>query len=370
MTVDVFGRDAELATLGAFLDSVRGSPGARVLAGPAGAGKTTLVRAVMAQAAARGFAVLHTMPSRSDVKLAFAGLADLLEPHLETVINGLPGPQARALRVALLIDDAGGHPPEPRVIAAAFRSALGVLARSRAPVLVVADDVQWLDAPTAAATAFAVRRLGCEPVGLLCAQRTDQPGEDLPLELARARLRADVVPVGGLSLEALHRLLRTRLGTSFSHPALRRIEAASGGNAFIALEIGRALTHRGTSDTGPAPLPVPGTLAGLVGERLGELSAAVLSAVQLVAVMPDASIGSYLAAGVDGDELDAAVLAGVLEIEAGRLRFTHPLLPAAVTAGIPPARLRVLHETAARHAGQAELRARHGLRPPSATRRP
>jgi AAA ATPase domain len=228
VTVEVFGRDAELATLEAFLDGMRGSPGAVVLAGPPGAGKTTLVRVVMAQATARGFAVLHTMPSRSDVKLAFAGLADLLERHLETVNDGLPGPQARALRVALLMDDAGGHPPEPRVIAAAFRSVLGVLARA-APVLVVADDVQWLDAPTAPAAGFAARRLEDEPVGLLCAQRTDRPGEDLPLELGRARLQADVVPVGGLSLGALHRLLRTRLGTSFSHPALRRIEAASGG---------------------------------------------------------------------------------------------------------------------------------------------
>ena len=64
-----------------------------------------------------------------------------------------------------------GHPPEPRVIAAGFRSAVGVLARS-APVLLVIDDVQWLDPPSQAAVGFAVRRLAGEPVGLLCAQRT------------------------------------------------------------------------------------------------------------------------------------------------------------------------------------------------------
>jgi DNA-binding CsgD family transcriptional regulator len=358
MTTGVFGRDAELATLEAFLDSVPGSPGALVLAGPAGAGKTTLVRVVMAQATARGFAVLHTMPARGEVKLAFAGLADLLEPYLHTFSDALPGPQARALRVALLIDDADGHPPEPRVIAAAFRSALGLLAQA-APVLVVVDDVQWLDAATAAAVAFAARRLEHEPVGLLCAQRTSRPGEDLPLELGRARQQPKVVPVGALSLGALHRLLRTRLGTSFSHPALRRIEAASGGNAFISLEIGRALARRDSGDGRLASLPVPSTLAGLVGERMGELSAATLSAVDLVAVMPDAPVGSYQAAGVDGAELDSAVLAGVLEIEAGRLRFTHPLLAATVSAGIPPVRLRALHATAARHTGQAESRARH-----------
>lgn len=84
--------------------------------------------------------MLATMPLRSDVRLAFAGPADLLDPHLDAVAGLLPGPQARALRAAL-VEEAGRHPPEPRVIAAAFRSALDVLARP-GPVLVVVDDVQ------------------------------------------------------------------------------------------------------------------------------------------------------------------------------------------------------------------------------------
>ena len=71
--------------------------------------------------------------------------------------------------------DAPAHPPEPRQIATAFRTALTVLARS-APVLVVVDDVQWLDPPSETAVGYAVRRMAAEPVGLICAQRTDQPG--------------------------------------------------------------------------------------------------------------------------------------------------------------------------------------------------
>jgi len=241
---DVLGRETELAALGAFIDRLRSGPGALVLAGAAGAGKTTLVRAGAALAAGTGFTVLQTASARSELPLSFAGLADLLEERLEPVIDELPGPQARALRVALLLDEPAGHPPEPRVIAAGFRSAVGVLARS-APVLLVIDDVQWLDPPSQAAVGFAVRRLLREPVGLLCARRTSGPGEDLPLELARAQFEADVVPVGGLSLGALHRLLTDRLGTTFSHLALHRIKTASGANPFIALEIGRALARRG-----------------------------------------------------------------------------------------------------------------------------
>jgi AAA ATPase domain len=334
---DVLGRETELAALGAFRDRLRSGPGALVLAGVAGVGKTTLLRAGAALAAGSGFTVLQTASARSELPLSFAGLADLLEKHLEPVIDQLPGPQARALRVALLLDEPAGHPPEPRVIAAGFRSAVGVLARS-APVLLVIDDVQWLDPPSQAAVGFAVRRLLREPVGLLCARRTSRPGEDLPLELARAQLEAeaDVVPVGGLSLGALHRLLTDRLGTTFSHLALHRIKTASGGNPFIALEIGRALARRGLTGAVAGALPVPGTVSGLVDERLGELPPAVLNAVQLVAVMPDAPVARLLAAGMNGGDLDAAVLAGVLEPEGGRLRFAHPLLASAVSGSTPP----------------------------------
>ena len=358
MISEVLGRGAELAALGAFLDRLRNGPGALVLAGAAGTGKTTLLRASAALAAGSGFTVVQTAPARSELPLSFAGLADLLEERLEPVVGELPGPQARALRVALLLDEAVGHPPEPRVIAAGFRSAVGALARS-APVLLVIDDVQWLDPPSQAAVGFAVRRLLHEPVGLLCAQRTSRPGEDLPLELARARLQAEVMPVGGLSLGALHRLLTDRLGTTFSHLALRRIEAASGGNPFIALEIGRSLARRGLTGAMRGALPVPGTVSALVEERLGELPPAVLGTVQLVAVMPDATVARYLAAGVNGRDLDAAVLAGVLEPEGGRLRFSHPLLASAVSGSTPPARLRELHLVAARHALLPEERARH-----------
>ena len=144
MSAGVFGRDAELGALAGFLDRLPAGPGALVLAGAPGAGKTTLLRAGAALAAERGFAVLQTMPARSEVRLGFAGLADLLEPRLPDVIGELAPPQARALRVALLLEEAPLQPPEPRLIAVAFRAAVTALARS-APVVLVIDDVQWLD---------------------------------------------------------------------------------------------------------------------------------------------------------------------------------------------------------------------------------
>ena len=358
MSAGIFGRDAELAEIAAFLADLRQSAGALVLAGPLGSGKTTLLRAAALLAGQQGYTVLLTTPARSEVGLVFAGLTDLLDGQPGTVIEELPSPQARALRVALLAEEPSAHPPDQRVIAAAFRGALQALAAS-APVVVVIDDVQWLDKPSETAVGFAVRRLEDEAVGLVCAQRTDRPGADLPLELARARITARLLPVGPLSIGALHRMLRTRLGSSFSQYMLRRIEAESAGNPFIALELGRALARRRITSAGSAALPVPDTLSGLVDERLSDLPQQVLEAVQLVAVMPDAPPGRYLTAGASAWGLDAAVATGILEQDAGRLRFTHPLLAAAVADRIAPVRLRELHAAAAEVAQLPEARAMH-----------
>jgi DNA-binding CsgD family transcriptional regulator/Tfp pilus assembly protein PilF len=358
MPGQVVGRDAELASLDSFLSVLKSAPAAVVIAGPAGAGKTTLLRSGLDQAVNAGLTVLRTQPSRSDMRLAFAGLTDLLGSRLDAVLPELPAPQRRALGVALLVEDAAPTPPEPNVIAVAFRSALLVLAAS-APVVIVIDDVQWLDAPTAATVGFALRRLSGQRVGLLCAQRTDRLEEQLPLELDRAAMTADVLPLGGLSLGALHRMLRSRLNQSFSHPTLRRIHADSAGNPFVALEIARALIRRGITRVASGPLPVPDTLTGLVGERLQDLPDSVTGALSMVAVMPDRPMSGYVAAGVAGRAIDAAVMAGVLEAYSGQLRFSHPLLAAAVLGAIPPARKRELHALAADAAADGEERARH-----------
>ena len=356
MSRAVIGRDAELAALDHFLAGLPSAAAALVLSGPAGAGKTTLLRAGVELARDRGFVVLQTMPARSDMPLAFSGLADLLDGRLDALAGALPPPQRRALGTALLIEDPLTAPPEPRLIAAAFRTALDWLASS-APVVVVIDDVQWLDAPTSSVVSYVARRLGPEKIGLLCAERTADPDLPMPLDLDRAQLPGEVLPVGGLSLGALHHLLGTRLGISLPRTTLRKIHADSAGNPFAALEIGRALRRRGAGGSGA--LPVPRSLNDLIGERIGELPAPVVDALSLIAVMPGGPLSRYLEAGLPADDLDAAVVAGVIQTDGGTVQFAHPLLAAAVLGSIPPARRRALHALAADRVTDTEEQARH-----------
>ena len=97
------------------------------------------------------------------------------------------------------------------------RSAVLALSRE-APVLVAIDDVQWLDAPTAAAVgsrSAAVR----ERVGLWCTRRAAMP---LELERAAASSRSASAGPARPGSTPPHSTRRA-WGASFSHSELRRI---------------------------------------------------------------------------------------------------------------------------------------------------
>jgi predicted ATPase len=242
---DVVGRDEELATIAAFLAARHRLPRALVIAGEAGIGKTTLWNEMVSRAGGHGYRVLEVRPVAAEAPLSFAGLADLLEDVIDEVLPQLPGPQARALRISLLLEDAAGSPPEPRATAAAFLGALRIVARE-APVLVSVDDVQWLDQASGEVIGFAARRVRREPIGFVVAQRIVEQDEDLPVPLRRVfgDDRLVRVTVGPLTLGALQHILRARIGTTLSRSVLRRIHEMSGGNPFFALEIARARAAR------------------------------------------------------------------------------------------------------------------------------
>ena len=63
--------------------------------------------------------------------------------------------------------------------------------------------------------------------------------------------------------------------------------------------------------------------------------------------------------GPAGEYLDRAVAAGVIEIEADRIRFTHPLLAEGMAEMIGPRRRRRLHRQLAELVSDLEERARH-----------
>ena len=154
---NVVGRESELARIDEFFE---GKPGllALWLEGAAGIGKTTLWRAAVELGREREYHVLSCQPTAAETAFSFAALGDLLRSDIAGLLPELPGPQRRALEVALALRGNEGQGVGEHVIGLAFLSALQLLA-ARHPVLVAVDDVQWLDPPSAAVLQFAARRL-------------------------------------------------------------------------------------------------------------------------------------------------------------------------------------------------------------------
>ncbi len=267
----VIGRDAELAVLEHFLDRVPQGLVSALLEGEAGAGKTTLWRAAVDRAERRHFQILQTQPGQSETTLSFSGISDLLGASLEAVLEELPSPQRRALRVALLLEDAAGSPPDQRAVGAAVLGTLKAISRA-GPLVVAVDDVQWLDDASTAALLFAVRRLRGEPVGLVLALRVPERSV-LTAELRRMAPpgRLEEITVGPLEVANLHRVVQLHLGIALPRPLLLEVHEAAGGNPFYALEIVRMLHRTKLSVEAGQRLPVPDSLRELVRGRLGAL---------------------------------------------------------------------------------------------------
>jgi DNA-binding CsgD family transcriptional regulator len=357
----LLGRNAELAQIGVFLEAE--PPAALVLEGEAGIGKTRVWEESVRMATALGSRVLGMRASGSEVQLSFAGLGDLFDGVVEEALPGLPGPQRRALEAALLLEEAQEAPPDARAVASGCLGVLRLLSAT-GPLVLAVDDMQWLDSSSEGALRFALRRLETEPVRLIGSVR-GSTGGPLPLELERAfgddRLLR--IPLGPLSLGALHELLRSHLGLNLPRPALVRVVEACEGNPLFALELGRELQRRGTRPTAGEPLPIPSDLKQLVGDRIARLPARSRKLVLTAAALANPTREVLEAASGNADraeaDLDRAVRAGVLELEGDRVRFTHPLLAAATYSEASSSQRRAAHGALALVAADPQERAHH-----------
>jgi DNA-binding CsgD family transcriptional regulator len=305
--------------------------------------------------------VLQAVPAESETTLSFSGIGDLLDPVLDEALEPLPAAQRRALSLALVLEEEDDGPaPDSRAIGVALLGAIRGLAKG-VPVVLAIDDVQWLDSASSGALAYAARRLRDEPVGTLLAKRSGTEAR-LAAELRRAgRDRFHEVQVGPLDPEDLNRVVQTHLDVTMARPLLVEVHDASGGNPFYALEIVRSLRRTGVRVEAGRRLPVPDALRELVDGRLSQLPADSRECLLVAAALSQPTVGLVEAATDVPIEsgLAPAVEAGIVELDDGRIRFTHPLLAAGAYESVDAGRRAQVHRRLADLVEDPEARARH-----------
>ena len=308
--------------------------------GPAGIGKTALVRAFLTAAAPA--VVVSASGDEAESTLPWAVLSQLS--------FGALGARCELLRqLRKLSPDA-----DPLATGRLLLDALGVLA-SEGLTVVVVEDVHWIDHPSGVALRFALRRLSEEHVLAVVTTRPEGP---VQFDDGWRRLlddRGDRLRLAGLQVSEIAQLVSVFGGIDLSGPAADRLWRHAGGNPLYT----RCLIEELDPEVLAAPtglLPAPRSLATLLVARLAGCVPATRDLVWAAAVLGE-RCSLALAAAVGSVEGPADALGGALaarllgEIHGGggrEVEFLHPLVRAAIYADLSPPRRAALHLAAAR----------------------
>ena len=146
------------------------------------------------------------------------------------------------------------------------------------PLVLVVDDLQWCDAPSASALAFIARRLEGQPLGLILATRPLDPALTPEAATLAADPATELLRPRPLSKAAIGALVAARLSDEPDERFVRACLEVTGGNPFLLGELLGEASARGLQPTAAAATEVgaivPRGVANAVLLRLARLSPA------------------------------------------------------------------------------------------------
>ena len=357
-------------------DACQGRGGLLLVEGPAGIGKSALIRELRETAPRDERVVLSARGAELERDFSYGVVRQLLEPAIvaaEPEERGSLLSGAARLAEPAIGEFAVGLDPEPSSASPSRDPSFPVLhglywltanLAERTPLLICVDDAHWADAASLRFLAYLAGRLQGLRVLLVVGVRRFEPGAPAELIAALAAEESSrEMRLSPLTEAATDALVRSRLDAEPADGFSAACHRATGGNPQLIRELLAALSAEGIEPT-PAGAEHVATLradriAGSVLARVGRVGVRAVAVAQAVAVLGREASLELVAelAGLDADAAAGTVEQLVaLEVLApgDPIAFVHPIVRAAVYADLG------MRERAASHARAARLLAERG----------
>ncbi len=349
-------RDTELARLQQILrDAADGDGRVTTFTGPAGIGKTQLVRSTSGLATEAGFRVLQARGSELEGDFAFGIVRQLFEPLLarSNETGGLFAGAAALAEPAVRGDATGAPAATSHAVLHGLYWLVSNLA-DHGPVLLAIDDAHDADPASVAFLRYLAPRLGDLRVALVLALRPEEVTERSSLLGLTQGERVEPLP---LSIDAVATLVQDRFGDEADGAFKSACHEATAGNPFYLHALLDDLAARGIEPTAAEAVHVrryaPETIARSVLARLRRAPADAGALAKAVAVLGDGADIRH-AAPLARLPVEKALAAADTLVERGfltrgrPLRFSHPIVRAVIYSSISHAQSDGDHRRAAR----------------------
>jgi DNA-binding SARP family transcriptional activator len=341
----LFGRDAELRRIDRLIVAASAGEGRTLfVSGPAGIGKTAVLRWLDRRAEERGLRVgvgaAAALEGAWPYAPALEALADLCRRY-PALLDGLADEYRTEIEGALRgsSPEWAGESRHQRLFVSAAE--LLRLAASGGGAVLIVDDAHDADEASLRLLHYLSRAAVGERILIVIAHRPWplRPAMDAMRRSLIGRGTSVPLDLGQLPDEDIRRLASPAVGED--RVLLERVVKLSGGNPFAAIELAR--TAASGDDRG-------GPTGALVLRGLGDAAISTLTKVAVLGA--EFNTDEYVAvAGVGESQayalLDEALVGGVIERMAAGYRFRHSLVRDALLDGLPPHRLLPLHRRAA-----------------------